>query len=143
MFNICRFQSGKVTNPDTGETMSGSEMVNQYSRPFIGTLLGRAGHPYLMLRKIAGYVDSWEEDGSFPEDPEWHFVNAMRYRSRRDLMEMVVKTADAKTHQFKRIGMAQTFNFPTRPMMRTHLGPRSGLLLILALLASLATIAVS
>ena len=95
-----------------------------------------------MQRKIAGYVDSWEEDGNFPNDPGWNFVNAMRYRSRRDLMEMVVATADARTHQFKRVGLAQTFNFPTQPMIRGHLGPRAAVFVLLALGASLLTIAV-
>jgi len=139
MFNIGRLHKGKVTNPTTGEEMSASKLLQQYSKPFIGKLFGRAGHPYFMQGKVAGYIDSWNEDGSFPDEIDWNFVNAMRYRSRRDLMEMVVETNDAQTHQFKRLGLAETFNFPVQPMMRGHLGPRAAVFLILLLGASLLT----
>jgi hypothetical protein len=42
--------------------------------------------PLLAMRKVGGYVDSW----ATPPDPGWTIVGAMRYRSRRDMMKLLI-----------------------------------------------------
>ena len=87
----------------------------------------------LAMRKVGGYVDAWN---TVP-DPGWHVVGAMRYRSRRDLMAMVVNLALRDVHALKTAATAMTFSFPAQVMVSFALRPRASVALVLALVAAL------
>src|SRR5262245_7443674 len=60
MLNLLRLQPGPVTPPGGGPARPAAELVQEYSRPFLGALLRRAGHPALMGRAAApGYLEQW------------------------------------------------------------------------------------
>jgi hypothetical protein len=65
----------------------------------------------------------------------------MRYRSRRDLMILATDPRFGDIHAFKILGTAETFSFPSRPIIMTLAGPRIWAGLVLALAASLVQIA--
>jgi hypothetical protein len=65
----------------------------------------------------------------------------MRYRSRRDMMELATNPQLQDVHPFKTAGTAMTFSFPTQPMMGFALRPRVWVGLVLALLAALTHLA--
>ncbi len=50
-------------------------------------------------------------------DPGWSFMRYMRYRSRRDLIELVTAPGFVAAHPFKTAAMPNTFSFPTQPMV--------------------------
>ena len=88
--------------------------------------------------KIGGYVDAWR----VAPDPGWTLFGTMRYRSRRDLMQLVTDPRFLAMHPFKLAGTAETFSFPTRPVLTLFAGPRLWVGLVIALVAALAQLAV-
>jgi len=59
MLNLVRFHKGKIAHPDTGEMMTGLELVQDYFGPFSKALFKRGGHPVILARKKGGHIDSW------------------------------------------------------------------------------------
>lgn len=138
MLNLVRVAPGLVPDPVTGTPTEGGKLLSRYTNPFMRKLFLRGGHPALAARKIGGYVDAWH----VPPDPGWTIMGYMRYRSRRDLMKLASDPQFRALHQFKVAGTAETFSFPTRPIIRLFVGPRVWVALVLALAAALAHIAI-
>lgn len=137
MSNLVRVHPGEVPHPTTGKPTPGLELLQDYGRRFVKVLLRHGGHPVMVMRKVGGYVDSWNT----PPDPGWHVVGAMRYRSRRDLMALALDPGLRSAHALKTAGTQMTFSFPTQFMMGLAMRPRTWVALVLALLAALAHLA--
>ncbi len=137
MFNIVKTTTEPQPDPRTGAPVPGNELLQRYVRRFLRGLFLRGGHPLLARRKIAGYVDSW----AVPPDPGWSVIGLMRYRSRRDMIEMVLDPRFRDAHLDKVAGTLMTFSFPTAPVMSLVMGPRLWVALVLALAAALADLA--
>lgn len=133
MSNLVRVHPGEVAHPVTAVPTLGLALLQAYARQFVKILLRHGGHPMLAMRKVGGYVDAWN---TVP-DPGWHVVGAMRYRSRRDLMAMVVNPALRDVHALKTAATAMTFSFPAQVMVSFALRPRASVALVLALVAAL------
>ena len=138
MVNLVRVPDTMVTDPDTGAQVPAREMMQAYSKAFMPLLIRHGGHPALATRKVGGYVDSW----MVGPDPGWSIVGFMRYRSRRDMVKMVLDPAFEAAHKYKLLGVAETFSFPTQPFLRAYVSPRVSVFLILALAAALAQLAI-
>ncbi|MBX9795389.1 hypothetical protein [Sphingomonas sp.] len=138
MFNIVKTTTDPRPDPRTGEPVPGNELLQRYVRRFVRALVARGGHPLLARRKIAGYVDSW----AVAPDPGWSVIGLMRYRSRRDLIEMVLDPRFGDVHLDKVAGTLATFSFPTAPMVSLVMGPRLWVALVLALAAALGDLVV-
>lgn len=136
MLNLVKL-AAQAPNPDTGAPERGQSLMQRYAQPFMRGLLARGGHPALVARPVGGYVDAWNA----APDPGWTVIGYMRYRSRRDMAIMASHPRFAKIHKFKLAATAETFSFPTRPMLMLLLGPRTSTLLVLALAAALAHLA--
>lgn len=139
MLNLVRLRSEPAPHPRTGEPTPAPKLLREYLGMFLPALVGRAGHPLLQARKVGGYVDAWNVE----PDPEWSFMGYMRYRSRRDMMELIVAPSFLAGHPFKVAALRNTFSFPTQPAMSLYAGPRIWVGLVLALIAALASLAVS
>jgi hypothetical protein len=132
MLNLVRLNPEPAPHPTTGEPTPAGELLRGYLDTFLPQLLRRAGHPLLQARKVGGYVDAWNVE----PDPGWSFMGYMRYRSRRDLMELATAPAFLAAHPFKAAAMPKTFSFPTQPMLSLYAGPRVWVGLVLALVAA-------
>ena len=128
----------EAPDPRTGTPTSGAVLLNRYTSVFMRALLMRGGHPAIAARKIGGYIDAWHTH----PDPGWNIVGFMRYRSRRDMMELVVDPRFLPAHDFKFAAMAETFSFPTQHMIRTYLSPVVWVPLAVALAAAGGQIAI-
>jgi hypothetical protein len=137
MLNLVRMQPGDVLGPGASEPRPAREVMAGYANHFMPALLRRAGHPAFMGRAAAGYLEQWQ----VPPDPGWTFGAAIRYRSRRDLIELVVDPRFRDAHLYKFAAVANTFAFPTTPAY-VVVGPKIWVALALALLAALAQIGV-
>lgn len=137
MFNLVKVASGDAPHPTTGAATPRNKLMQRYTRTFMPALLARGGHPALAARKIAGYVDAWKVS----PDPGWSIIGYMRYRSRRDMMAMATHPRFQSIHDFKILGTAETFSFPTRPMLMLLMPPRLWLALSLLLIAAFVQIA--
>lgn len=138
MVNLVRFQPGEVAVPGTDVREPAPRVMDRYSGPFLGALLRRAGHPAFVGPAAATYLEHWD----VPPDPGWSFAGVIRYRSRRDMVELVVDPAFAPWHAYKLAAVAQTLAFPVAPP-RVWVGPRVIVGLAVALVAALAHLAVA
>jgi hypothetical protein len=137
MCNLVKVADGMIPHPTTGVPTPGRDLMQVYSKAFMPALFARGGHPAIVARKVGGYVDAWHVE----PDPGWTVLGYMRYRSRRDMMELVADKRFHEVHPFKIAGTAETFSFPTQPMLMMFVGPRLWVGLVIALAAALTQIA--
>ena len=137
MVNLVKVQTEPVVDPASGQRVPGVELFRRYAKRFVPVLLRTGGHPGFVGRKVGGYIDAW----NVPPDPEWSLFGLMRYRSRRDLLRLVLDPAFKDTHPEKILGTVATFSFPAQRMVSFYFGPRISVALVLALLAALGHLA--
>jgi hypothetical protein len=137
MLNLVRLHPGTVTAPGSVEPRKPREVLEGYSGHFMPALFRRAGHPAYFGRAAGGYVEHWGVEA----DPGWTFGAAIRYRSRRDMIELVTDPRFADAHAFKSAAIATTLAFPTTPGF-VAIGPKIWVGLALALVAALAQIGI-
>ncbi len=106
--------------------------LDSYQKIFLGALLRKAGHPVMIARAASGNV----ETVACEQADNWGAAGMIRYRSRRDLMEMLPATIGSAHHQLKLAALEKTFAFPASPWFMLG-GPRIVVALTLALLAAL------
>ena len=114
---------------------SSEEVVAKYMEYMFPAMLSRASHPVFMGVSVAPRaMDIMNAEGM----EVWDSAAGVRYRSRRDLLEIGTNPAFQGRHEFKVAAMAKTIAFPVDPF--NYLGdPR----LVLALLFSLVGCATS
>jgi len=132
MVNLIRLQPEPVAPPGGGPPAPAQAVLAGYTRPFMRALFRRGGHPALVGRAAAGYLEAWGVE----KNPGWSFVGCVRYRSRRDLAEMATLPEFAHIHAFKHAAMSNTLAFPIAPA-RLFFSPRVVVALALSLLAAL------
>jgi len=137
MLNLVRLQPGPVTAPGSAEPRTAREVLDGYTNHFMPALFRRGGHPAYFGRAASGYLEHWGVEA----DPGWSFGAAIRYRSRRDMIELVTDPRFADAHAYKFAGIATTFAFPTTPGF-VVVGPKIWVGLALALVAALAQIGI-
>ena len=140
MQNLIKFADSKVAHPETGEPTAPHKLVESYSKPFIKGLILRGGHPMLLLQRNGSDLDSWGPTSE--TGVNWGISNVMRYRSRRDLVELASNTDFDDIHRFKREAIVETISYPTKMLMAGFAGPRALVALVLSLGAALANIAI-
>jgi len=132
MLNLVRLNPAPVVNPATGQPQRARDVLEGYTRTFLRSLLRRGGHPAFLGFPVGGFVDTWGIDPG----PGWTMVGMMRYRSRRDLIELVTDPAFADAHLFKRVAMPLTCSFPMGKI-RFYASPRLLVGLVLGLAVAL------
>jgi hypothetical protein len=137
MVNLIRLHEGDVVDPRTREPRPAARVLEGYTGPYMRALFLRAGHVAFGGRAAGRYVEQW----GVPPDPGWSFSGIVRYRSRRDVMELVTDPAFDPAHVYKVAAMANTLAFPVAPAFM-FFGPRVWVGLALALVAALGQLAV-
>ena len=107
------------------------EKLNTYQKIFLGSLLRKAGHPVMIARAASGNVENVACDHA----DDWSAAGMVRYRSRRDLMNILPATIGSEHHGLKLESLEKTFAFPASPWFMFG-GPRIVVALGIALLAS-------
>jgi hypothetical protein len=138
MVNLIAAYQEPVPMPGTGEKKPAREVLKGYTDHFMPALFRRAGHPAFAGPAAAGYLEVW---GVEP-NPGWTFSGVIRYRSRRDMIELATAPEFDPAHVYKIAAMAHTLAFPVTPAI-TVVGPRVWVGLALGLFAALGHLAVS
>ncbi|RMG97269.1 MAG: hypothetical protein D6706_08900 [Chloroflexi bacterium] len=120
----------KETNPDEEPA---SVTLQKYSNVFLGKLLRRAGHPIVFGQVAGDAVELW----GLEDDARWTSVGLIRYRSRRDLIEMIIDPTFNDIHPFKVQALQKTIAVPVAPWFGL-----SDLRLIVGLIAIIAVLGV-
>jgi len=134
MLNLVRLSPTEVPHPKTGEPTRAATLMREYIRGFLPGLIRHGDHPALQATKVGGYLDAWNA----APDPGWTVIGVMRYRSRRDMTELVMDPRFTAAHPFKVAAMPVTLSFPMAPGLALLVGPRVWVALVLALAAALA-----
>lgn len=108
---------------------SSAQVLDKYMQYMYPALLSRASHPVLYGQAANRAMDLMNADGM----ENWTTGAGMRYRSRRDLMEIASNPAFAGSHDFKIAAMRKTIAFPIDPWFQAG-DPRLLLALILGLI---------
>lgn len=116
----------QIEGVEPGE--SSEDVLGKYMAYMQPALLARACHPVIWGQAAANAVDIMNADGM----ENWSRGAGMRYRSRRDMLEISSNPAFAGSHEFKVAAMEKTIAFPIDPWLQLG-DPR--LLLALLLLA--------
>ena len=122
----------QVEGVEPGDTSS--DVMGKYMEFMFPELFRRACHPVLFGQAAAPSLEMFGIDGV----RIWDQGAGMRYRSRRDMLEITTNPAFQGSHKFKIAAINKTFAFPIDPWFQLG-DPR----LILALLFSTIGFAVS
>jgi hypothetical protein len=132
MLNLIRLNPEPITMPGAAAPESAQAVLERYTGYFMPALFARAGHPAFIGRAAGGYLEHW---GVEP-DPGWTIAGAIRYRCRRDMIELATDPTFGPAHEFKIAAIVNTLAFPVHPGF-VVLGPRIWVALVLALCAAL------
>ena len=140
MVNMVKLNPSPVKHPKTGQDMSVQAVLTEYFKPFMKKMFRRAGHPVFTSRIVGGYIDAWNT----PVDPGWHVASLVRYRSRRDGMELsLANESFNELHEYKIAAIQQTFATPSQVQNGFYASPRTVVALVLALAAAITQLIVS
>lgn len=145
MLNLVQLHEKDVPHPITGEKMPALNLLDEYFGPFSQALLKRGGHPVFQARRVGGNVDSWNADNNADNNAgfnagfnvDFSAAAMMRYKSRRELVALVIDPAFSDAHSYKLAAIERTISYPTQVIMSTSLGPPVSVLLLLMAFASL------
>lgn len=132
MVNVIEMREPPTRVEGVGENESASDVLGRYMAYMWPALLRRACHPVLMGAAAAPALDVWGIEGA----ERWDQAGLMRYRSRRDLMEIASNPAFQGPHEFKIAAMKKTVAFPIDPWFQ--LGDPRLVLGLLGLIVGLA-----
>ena len=87
--------------------------LDRYMAHMYPALFQRACHPVPAGPVVARALDHWGLD----DGERWSMVGLVRYRSRRDIVEIATDPAFGDAHAFKVAAMAQTIAIPVEPFL--------------------------
>ena len=134
MLNQVQVYEDDIAHPLTGEMIPGRTLLANYFEPFAWALFLRGGHPVFQARTVGGFIDSWNAEDNL----SFSGTAMMRYRSRRDIAELVMDPSFADGHIYKLAAIERTVSYPTQIIMNGSMAPHVWVFAVLMLLASLA-----
>ncbi len=99
----------QVEGVEPGETSS--EVMDKYMEYMWPALFARACHPVILGRAASRAPEMFGIAGV----RHWTEGSAMRYRSRRDMLEIATNPGFQGSHEFKIAALNKTFAFPIDP----------------------------
>ena len=120
----------QIEGVEPGETSA--QVLSKYMAYMYPALFSRACHPVMAGSAANLAMDLMNAPGM----EQWTSGALMRYRSRRDLLEIATNPAFQGSHDFKIAAMQKTIAFPLDPWFQLG-DPRLLLALLLGLIASL------
>ena len=127
MLNLMQYREWASYPDDTdADVQTGAEANALYSRAVLRELLKRGSYPVLLTRKLANFIHAGPGTDFFDE------VAIVRYRSRRDLLEMSASDSFRRAEPHKWASLEQTVVVPTRRLLLVD--PNTILPLLLALI---------
>ena len=101
-----------IEGVEPGETSD--QVLAKYMEYMWPALLSRASHPVIAGEATNTAMDLMNADGM----EKWTRGAGMRYRSRRDMLEIAGNPAFAGSHEFKVAAMRKTIAFPIDPWVQ-------------------------
>ncbi len=134
MINVIDMYETPLQVPGVEAGESSSQVLDKYMQYMYPALFARASHPVFFGDATAAAMEAMNAPGM----RRWTQGALMRYRSRRDMMNITTNPAFSGSHEFKAAAMRKTIAFPLDPWFQLG-DPR----LVLALLLGLVCLALS
>jgi hypothetical protein len=132
MLNVIEMRKEPLRIEGVAAGDTSADVLAKYMEHMTPELFRRACHPVLYGTAAAGAL----EMSGIEDAREWTVGAGMRYRSRRDMLEIATNPAFQGPHEFKLASMNKTFAFPIDPWL--HLGDPRLLLALFLLVIGLA-----
>ena len=113
MLNVIDLNETVPVLPGLPAGSDASDALNKYMEHMYPALFARACHPVAFGTAATAALDIWGIDNA----ADWSQGALMRYRSRRDMMEISSNPDFAGPHEFKVVAMNKTIAFPLDPWM--------------------------
>ena len=113
MINLLDLADAPPSLPATGPDAPAMALLDHYMAHMYPELLKRASHPVFMGAAVAEAMDVVGIEGA----RQWSTAALMRYRSRRDLMEIATHPGFADRHEYKLAALDKTIAFPVEPQL--------------------------
>ena len=136
MVNVLDLAIAPATPAGVPADETAAELLGRYMAHMYPALLGRACHPTFGGTAIFSAMDLAGMEGT-DTAARWTDAGIVRYRSRRDLLEIGLAPVFAEKHVFKLAALDKTIAFPVQPQLYLS---DARLLLLLVLLAVAALI---
>ncbi len=133
MVNVLHMADTPKPVPGVPADESADAVLSRYMAHMYPELAKRASHPVFAGSAIFATMDVTGIEGA----EKWTSAALMRYRSRRDLLEIAMNPVFREKHVFKMAALEKTIAFPVRPQLFFS---DARLLLFLALLAAVALV---
>ena len=129
MVNVIEMHATPLQVDGVEEGESSEDVLAKYMEYMMPALLSRASHPVFYGAAASPALEMFGVEGM----RDWTTGAGMRYRSRRDMMEIASNPAFQGSHEFKIASINKTIAFPIDPWVNAG-DPRLLLALILGLL---------
>lgn len=116
--------------PATGHSATPDALMDHYMEFMYPELFARASHPIFFGDVVFGPLDTVAVD----QPPAWDRAALMRYRSRRDMMEISTNPAFSARHDYKAGALDRTLAYPVEASINPA-DPRFLFAMILLLIA--------
>lgn len=113
MANFIRLRNAPLLVGDVRRGESAQETLDRYMAHMMPALLRRACHPVAVGPVLSNALDVWGIEGG----ADWSMVGLVRYRSRRDMMEIATAPAFGEAHLYKQAAMSRTIAVPFEPIL--------------------------
>ena len=135
MVNVIELREPPSPVEGVPRSETAGQMLARYMEYMWPALLSRACHPVLMGMAAGPAMDLMGVE-DLDRAGDWSQAGMMRYRSRRDLLDIATNPEFAGRHEFKVAAMAKTIAYPIDPWF--HLGDPRILLALLFLVVGFA-----
>lgn len=131
MINIVDMNEAPPTMPATGPGADADALLGHYMEHMYSAWVSRACHPVFAGPAVGDAMDLQGIEGA----EHWEQAGLIRWRSRRDLVEIVLDPRFNERHGYKLHAITKTIAYPVEPSL--HLGdPRLLLALLLTALTA-------
>ncbi len=135
MVNLLDLVEDPPTLPATGEGAPSTALMGHYMEFMYPELFRRACHPIFAGTSVSDALDLVGIEGA----DRWETAALMRYRSRRDMLEIAFDPRFTDRHDYKMAALEKTIAFPVAPTLNPG-DPRLLLALLFIALAGLADV---
>lgn len=113
MVNVLDMAQTPNLPPGAPPDATAEDLLDHYMEHMYPALFARACHPVFVGDAVYDALDIVGIDGA----QHWTRAALMRYRSRRDLMEIATDPAFSGRHAFKIAALEKTIAFPVEPVL--------------------------
>jgi len=113
MANYIHFRDEPLAGGELQPGESSQQALDRYMAHMYPALFRRACHPVFAGPVVAKALDLWGIDDA----ASWSLVGLVRYRSRRDMIEIATDPAFSDAYKYKIAALQQTIAVPVEPFL--------------------------